>query len=85
MIPDPVLLQLFQDGVRTGYISTGTTGDTGQDNCSAWTSDSASERGSTILLINFWEAILPPGINTLPWSGQVFGCDAALHVWCVQD
>ena len=69
-----------------GYVRTGFNARTdrypGRANCNNWTSTSATDHGTTMLLD-------APTLYTVtvdsPWNAYALGCDAARKVWCVQD
>jgi hypothetical protein len=69
--------------IRTGYAYSGQSQIAGQDNCFLWTSDSALDSGSTVLLNSFWA--IPPAFPMDPWVSFLFTCDSTQLVWCVQD
>jgi len=67
--------------VRTGHsANTGST--TGQANCNAWTSSSASHYGSVSALPIDWS--VAPDIGA--WDTLTFPCNTGgIAVWCVED
>ena len=67
--------------IRTGYLDSATS-DPGMGNCHAWTSASATDSGSVVLLPQDWTGNVPP-TNISPWVGGANACNAQNPVWCV--
>jgi hypothetical protein len=72
-------LPLVSGWIRTGQFSSES------DNCSAWTTDSATQSGRVIRPedANNWENT--PAQVTAPWESGRRTCDTRRKVWCVQD
>ena len=72
----------FYGWVRTGYIA-GSSTTPGRGNCDGWTSASASDYGTFVLLPRDWTAAA--GL-TAPWEVNYTSCDTGgIRVWCVAD
>lgn len=67
--------------VRTGLASSVNT-TAGNANCALWTSNLATDNGSTIGLNPNW---LNPSIVVSPWDSLVKACNTNQRVWCVED
>lgn len=71
----------WQGWVRTGYVSSNSTGIPGNDNCDAWISNSESEYGTTAGLKGSWSTT-----TAMPlWQTAVLPCIGPSPVWCVED
>ena len=72
----------FYGWVRTGYIA-GSSTTPGRGNCDGWTSASASDYGTFVLLPRDWT--VAAGL-TAPWEVNYTSCDmSGIRVWCVED
>ena len=71
----------YSGWVRTGSDS-GSTGSAGTSNCYAWTSNSSSHTGASVLLESDWNA---GGGDVHVWSTGGALCSLAKRVWCVAD
>jgi hypothetical protein len=70
--------------IRTGNLSSGTTGIVGTDNCFAWTSSNNSDFGAAATLNSRWD-IAQFNRPISPWIAGNLSCSSTRRVWCVQD
>jgi len=83
----------FGGWIRTGWFQASTDyAPSGQPNCNAWASETASHWGTYVSLTDVFDRYTGddggPDDNVLrlgPWIGSVSGCDIARRVWCVED
>ena len=74
-----------------GWMRTGSTSSTlssgvpGADNCTSWTSASASREGTWMSLTGAWSGTFSLPTNVSPWEGQTSTCDTLKAVWCVEN
>lgn len=83
----------FSGWIRTGWFQASTDpAPSGQPNCNAWASETASHWGTLVSLTDVFDRYTGddggPDDNVLrlgPWIGSVSTCEIARRVWCVED
>jgi hypothetical protein len=79
----------FGPPIEFGWIRTGGTANVaplrGFSNCNAWTSAVELDFGTVVGLGDVWAPISPTAHVISPWETNVFPCEFARRVWCMQD
>lgn len=74
----------FAGWIRTGSQSN-TDNEAGTGNCASYTSASATDYGTQVVLTPIWDGGGSAGLPISPWSPISAPCSMPRRVWCVQD